>query len=662
MVKTDIARIDLAKDRIVRTFMNRPLGEADILADRFGVDVYRNGAAVDLTGASVIGYFIRATGDTVVINGGTVSGGNRAYIDLPQACYAYEGQFTLAIKIVKSGITGTMRIIDGTVNRTTTDTVIDPGSVVPDLTALLAQINACEEATAAAEAAAAGMAPAFDVGTANDAGSYVTKDGKLYYLPFGHAENATWANTRKTETKAGSELEKVWAELAAHYDNREAIATEEGYIQNNQSGIDPTEVTISGVWRHAYVTCAEGDVFTINANSTTIPRAYGFFDSSNNALLIAASSTTFTDEVVTAPAGTAYLIINTQGTKASYKNISTKAKISELDSRTAAVENTPQIGSYKFATEEAAVINRVQIDKDENTVTFVVATDSHIWHVGAGFRSLNQCPLIAKVANQVGAKFIVHLGDVSEGGHGTLNANKRDIGKWWSNVGATTVPLLYTIAHHEQYGDGGAAAWGQDASACTRSQCIGMYGKQTKWLDVTWGVDDTCWYTDIGGIRFIGLNSTNSSTYLGFSTDVVNFLSSALNGVNMPVVVFSHAPSKAGVNWNNVGPTGGDAINAVLEAYSGTVIAYIHGHTHWDNIYKYSDLSFPFISVCCVLPQKLQNFESRKCDDGDPTVYDRNAGTWSEYCFDIFNIHTDTGVVKSFRYGAGSDRTYNPNT
>ena len=177
--REDIEKIDLTGAGIIRGFKNIIVGEGDIAANRFGVAVYRDGEAVSLSGVSCVGYLIRPNGDTVVINGGTVSG-NTAYVTLPQACYAYEGHFTLAIKLVGGGVTGTMRIIDGSIVNTTTSTVIDPGSVVPDLTALLAQINRMEEATEAAEGAVGMIAATYDATHTYALGDIVIHSGKLY--------------------------------------------------------------------------------------------------------------------------------------------------------------------------------------------------------------------------------------------------------------------------------------------------------------------------------------------------------------------------------------------------------------------------------------------------------------------------------------------------
>lgn len=143
--KSDILDIDLENGMVFRSFMNKSIGEGDSYENRFGFRCKRNGEPVSLSGSTVIGHFIRADGTTVEINGGSVSG-DTAYITLPAACYAVEGQFTLAIKLSGGGITGTFRIIDGTVVNTTNGAVVDPGEVIPDLSDYLAVVEDAEDA------------------------------------------------------------------------------------------------------------------------------------------------------------------------------------------------------------------------------------------------------------------------------------------------------------------------------------------------------------------------------------------------------------------------------------------------------------------------------------------------------------------------------------
>lgn len=146
LYRENYKRIDLAEGNMVRDTIAPLIGEGDNSANRFGIEVFRNGVEENLTGSTCAGYFIRANGDTVIISGGTVTG-NKAYVTLPQSCYVYEGRFTLAIKLTGGGVTGTMRIIDGCVANTTTSAIVDPGHVIPDIDELLAQIEKLENAT-----------------------------------------------------------------------------------------------------------------------------------------------------------------------------------------------------------------------------------------------------------------------------------------------------------------------------------------------------------------------------------------------------------------------------------------------------------------------------------------------------------------------------------
>jgi hypothetical protein len=169
LVHEDIIEIELNSGTVFRSFANRTIGEGDALANRYGVRVLKGGEGISLSGCVCTGYFIRAAGDTVIITG--VASGDTAYVDLPQACYAVEGQFSLAIKVAGNGITATMRIVDGVVANTTTDTIIDPGTIIPSVEDL---IEAIEAAVASLpedyENLWTTLAPAFDSGASYEPG------------------------------------------------------------------------------------------------------------------------------------------------------------------------------------------------------------------------------------------------------------------------------------------------------------------------------------------------------------------------------------------------------------------------------------------------------------------------------------------------------------
>lgn len=202
--KQDIVDVELNSGSVHRSFTGNIIGGGDEAANRFGVRTFRNGEPEDI-GGTCTGYFIRSDGATVVINNGVVDG-NTAYITLPDTCYAVEGNFSLAIKCTGGSVIGTLRIVDGTVARTTTGSPIDPGTVIPSIEELLAAID---EAVASIPADYSGLwaslAPAFSTSTAYTVGQYVTYDGNLYRFTTAHAAG-TWNSSHAERVTLGGEL------------------------------------------------------------------------------------------------------------------------------------------------------------------------------------------------------------------------------------------------------------------------------------------------------------------------------------------------------------------------------------------------------------------------------------------------------------------------
>ena len=132
--------------------INGAVFSQDNMGNLIGVTVTDGRADASLSG-SVIGYVIRDDGETVVFNGSL--SGNKAYIILPESCYAVPGMIKIAIRLVEGSVKTVLCAATAYVTRTSTDAIIDPGSVIPDLTTLLAQIDSCKSATTAANTAAA---------------------------------------------------------------------------------------------------------------------------------------------------------------------------------------------------------------------------------------------------------------------------------------------------------------------------------------------------------------------------------------------------------------------------------------------------------------------------------------------------------------------------
>lgn len=227
--RINLVDIDLNSGSIHRSFLAHSIGTADSKADCFGVRVYRNGEAVSLDGGgSVQGYFRNSQGTNIAISNSSYRyiSGNTAYIILPQACYNYEGPFTLAVKVINSGagVTGTMRIVDGMVDNTNTGDAVAPTGTVPTYQEVLAVFGEMQDALEDVTEFMDGVvAPLWNGTETYSAGQYVINDGKLWrskvdgntnHEPPASASNTYW--TRCTKGVA-EQLHLVTGEIAQEY-------------------------------------------------------------------------------------------------------------------------------------------------------------------------------------------------------------------------------------------------------------------------------------------------------------------------------------------------------------------------------------------------------------------------------------------------------------
>ena len=140
--QTDLAR------GVTRTPIRPALLTQDSQAHTIRVACMRAGSAESLNGAAVRGYFVRADGVTVPLDGSV--DGNAACVTLTQACYAVPGRFQLVMKASLGNTVATMFFGDGAVAVSQTDAFLDNDRIIPSLEELLQQISAMEDATAAA--------------------------------------------------------------------------------------------------------------------------------------------------------------------------------------------------------------------------------------------------------------------------------------------------------------------------------------------------------------------------------------------------------------------------------------------------------------------------------------------------------------------------------
>ena len=146
--------IDLqAGESPVRVWPNAIMAPGDGKAHTWEITVMNGGAAANLTGASVTAYFNR-NNRTKVLATGSVSG-NVVSVTFPAEAYAITGPMYGIFRVsVSGGTVVTLSVIRFMILEGPYSETVDPGSAIPSIDDLLAEIDAMQEATAAANEAA----------------------------------------------------------------------------------------------------------------------------------------------------------------------------------------------------------------------------------------------------------------------------------------------------------------------------------------------------------------------------------------------------------------------------------------------------------------------------------------------------------------------------
>lgn len=120
-------------------FLHGNLFSQDNAANTINVHVFNDGEPATL-GGSISANVIRSDGATVAVSGAI--DGNKAYIILPQACYAVPGVIKIIVKNTENTTVTTIAAVVANVYASSTDAIVDPGTLVPSVAALIAQIEA----------------------------------------------------------------------------------------------------------------------------------------------------------------------------------------------------------------------------------------------------------------------------------------------------------------------------------------------------------------------------------------------------------------------------------------------------------------------------------------------------------------------------------------
>lgn len=202
-------RVDLACQQGIMIYA-QALQYGDAGAHEWQVDVTERGNAVDLRGCAVRAYCHRADGSTAGPIEGTARYG-RAEITLTGSCYAVVGSTTMILRAeAADGEKTTLAVLSCRVARDTTDAIVDPGRVIPDLARLLEQVERTEAAADRAELwAGKAEAAAGRADNASDALEYVMGET---LTAAARAERAA-IDTEKATEAANEAVEQITEEI-----------------------------------------------------------------------------------------------------------------------------------------------------------------------------------------------------------------------------------------------------------------------------------------------------------------------------------------------------------------------------------------------------------------------------------------------------------------
>lgn len=130
-------------------------------------------------GGTVTATVIRSDGNTVPISG-SISG-NVASVTLIEPCMDVPGQIQVFIRLTSGNVKTTIFAGVFTASRTETDTIIDPGTIIPSITELINQIDAAIDSIPADYSTLLGsVAGTYSASKTYAVGDYVWYNGQLY--------------------------------------------------------------------------------------------------------------------------------------------------------------------------------------------------------------------------------------------------------------------------------------------------------------------------------------------------------------------------------------------------------------------------------------------------------------------------------------------------
>ena len=260
-------------------YLKGNLFSADNQANRIDVSVYEGGEPASISG-TVTANIIRADGGTVTATGGTISG-NVASITMPAAAYAVPGVVSIIVKLTAESVVTTLAAVVANVYQSSTETAIDPGTIIPSVTELIAEIEAAQaNIPAGYNVMWTTFAPAFSSSASYTPGQYVTYDGALYVCTTAHT--GSWVAGHFAATNVGTGLSDLKSASNDIENCSPVEITSEINITNTAVGNDGAEVTSQYHSASGFIPVKKNDsIVYSNLRAATTANVFSYYSSEN---------------------------------------------------------------------------------------------------------------------------------------------------------------------------------------------------------------------------------------------------------------------------------------------------------------------------------------------------------------------------------------------
>ncbi len=304
-------------------------------------------------------------------------------------------------------------------------------------------------------------------------------------------------------------------------------------------------------------------------------------------------------------------------------------------------ENENQFLQNIFNEETQQVIARAQRIQKEDSLNLLLLTDSHYTVNGNWETTASNLKKMSEELPILDG--IIHLGDLTDG-MVPGNLTRGYVRRMQQDMRDTGLPLYQVIGNHD------SNYFRKNPDRFVERDVIMTYlpGKSRLYYHEDFADNN------IRGIFLDSFNPDREARY-GFSDEELDWLERTLKDTpaDYGVVVFSHVPPIPRLHYWSDEIHNSRRLMNILGRFQhesqGSLLAYIHGHNHADQV-DYEE-GFPIISIGC---SKVEYFEDKK--PAGAYTPPRSMGKKNQELWDVLSISRQNRTIDFTRFGAGEDR------